>query len=352
MLEVHCTGTPYEIGHAHGTEASSKVHGSIAFYSAYFGETAGFDWSRAQSTALQFLPTISAKWPEYVAEMQGIADGAEVPLASIIALNVRTEIAFGLMREDTPTDGCTTLSWITSTGRMSWLAQNWDWNPKQKANLVNITITQKGKPTIKMVTEGGIIGKIGLNDAGVGCCLNAIRARGMDCTRMPVHLALRTVLESRSAKEAESKLKDAGVASACSIGIADAKEGGFAMECSYRGFGKVGRDDSGRMFHSNHFLVGQDEVPDMKTPRDTLMRVVRIEELADQIKGEPNFENLFEVFKDEKGYPASICRAVGGPSWGASIFNVIMELKSRRALVNLGRAVEPEETFWLEFTRN
>lgn len=350
MLEIHCSGTPYEIGVTHGKAAKSKVHGSISAYNTYFAWTAGLDWSRAEVIALQFEPSISSKWPSYLEEIRGIADGAEVSLASILALNVRTEIAFGLMKEDTPTDGCTTLSWRTEGG--SWLAQNWDWIVEQKGNLVNVTIEQRGKPAIKMITEAGIIGKIGLNEKGVGVALNAIRARGMDASRLPVHLGLRMVLESGSAKEAENRLREFGIASACSIGIADAQEGGFALECSYKGFSKVGRDDEGRMFHSNHFLVKQEGVFDSRKPTDTLQRIARIEELAARIKGDVTFEKLLEVFKDEKGYPGSICRAVGGPSWGASIFNIIMELKSRRALVNLGRAIEPEEAFWLEFRPN
>ena len=88
---------------------------------------------------------------------------------------------------------------------------------------------------------------------------------------------------------------------------------------------------------------------DIRKPTDTLQRITRIEELTTRIKGDVTFEKLLEVFRDEKGYPASICRAVGGLSWGASIFNIVMELKSRRALVSLGRPIEPEETFWLEF---
>jgi isopenicillin-N N-acyltransferase like protein len=122
MLEIHCSGTPYEIGLIHGRTAKSKVHGSLSCYSAYFAETAGLDWSRAKAVATQLEPSISSKWPSYLEEMRGIADGAEVSLASILALNVRTEIAIGLMREDRQTDGCTTLSWRTEEG--SWLAQN------------------------------------------------------------------------------------------------------------------------------------------------------------------------------------------------------------------------------------
>lgn len=51
--------------------------------------------------------------------MRGIADGANLILADIIALNVRTEINFGLF-----SDGCTALSWLHDGE--SILAQNWD----------------------------------------------------------------------------------------------------------------------------------------------------------------------------------------------------------------------------------
>jgi hypothetical protein len=49
----------------------------------------------------------------------GVADGAQKTLAEIIALNVRTEINFGLF-----SDGCTALSWLHQD--CSILAQNWD----------------------------------------------------------------------------------------------------------------------------------------------------------------------------------------------------------------------------------
>ena len=50
--------------------------------------------------------------------LPGVADGANVPYLSILSMNVRTEIAFGMAR-----DGCTTVYW--KTDRSSFLAQNW-----------------------------------------------------------------------------------------------------------------------------------------------------------------------------------------------------------------------------------
>lgn len=100
---------------------------------------------------------------------------------------------------------------------------------RQKENLIILTIEQASKPTIKMVTEAGIIGKIGLNSMGVGVCLNAIRAKGMDYTRLPCHLGLRMVLESKSREEAVARLENYGIASACHMLIAD-PTGGVGVE--------------------------------------------------------------------------------------------------------------------------
>jgi hypothetical protein len=51
--------------------------------------------------------------------MRGLADGSGKELLDILAINVRTEINFGLF-----SDGCTALGWQTE--KRAWLAQNWD----------------------------------------------------------------------------------------------------------------------------------------------------------------------------------------------------------------------------------
>ena len=271
-----------------------------------------------------------------------MADGAEVELSDIIACNVRTEIAFGLF-----SDGCTALSWRTDDA--SWLAQNWDWQQAQKQNLIILTIEQAGKPTIKMVTEAGIIGKIGLNSVGVGVCLNAIRIKGMDPTKLPCHLGLRMVLDSTSREEAVQNLEKYGIASACHMLIADAT-GGVGLEWSSADVQKCMMNASKQVFHSNHFLLEHPGVGlDTNWLADSNYRVSRIEELTNKTEGQPTKDTLFEIFKDESNYPGAICRAQKKPSTSASLFNIIMDLKAKRADVVLGRPVEPEEYVQLAF---
>jgi hypothetical protein len=49
----------------------------------------------------------------------GIAEGSKRDILDIVALNVRSEIAFGQF-----SDGCTSLFWHTP--KTEWLGQNWD----------------------------------------------------------------------------------------------------------------------------------------------------------------------------------------------------------------------------------
>ncbi|GME35340.1 AAT-domain-containing protein [Neofusicoccum parvum] len=351
MLQVHCSGTPavtdtIQVGHTHGSAARTQIKGSIAFYADFFKETAKFDWLRVRTTALEFEPVIRRKWPAYLEEMRGIAEGAGIELADVLALNVRTEIAFGLF-----TDGCTMLAWhANQAGDPAFIAQNWDWRAEQRPNLIALSIEQDGIPSIKMITEGGIIGKIGLNSAGVGCTLNAIRAIGMDPTRMPCHLALRAALESPSKDAAVATLEKHGVASSCTISVADADTGAVSLEWSATDVQKLFPDATGRLYHSNHYLVDHPGVKDTVYLPDSIPRVARIRELTEGLgKGAPSVSDLLSVFKDEKNYPQSINRAQVDGNRSETLFNIICDLRAKKAYITEGRPTKAESNFEFEF---
>ncbi|KIV84372.1 hypothetical protein PV11_00157 [Exophiala sideris] len=339
MKHVKCSGTPYEIGHQHGQTAKTEVHGSIAFYEAFFKERTNLSWPQVRDVSRAFLPFLDSTYPEYVEEMKGVADGAGTDLDSIVALNVRTEIAYGML-----SDGCTALTWKTSD--QSFIAQNWDWRIEQTPNIISLAIQQPSKPTINMMTEGGIIGKIGLNSAGVGVTLNAISAPGVAYNKLPVHLALRTVLNSTSREEATNALRKTGVAAAGHITIADAATGAVGFECTASDIVEMPMDQNGTCTHSNH-LVKQHKVQENGILTDSPFRLDRIQEL---IRGteKPTLQNLTEMLKDEKNYPAAICRAVGEKSSIQSLFSIVMDLKHGVARVKIGRPIEDGEVFELK----
>lgn len=201
-----------------------------------------------------------------------------------------------------------------------------------------------------MITEAGLIGKIGLNSAGVGVCLNAIKMKGADPRRLPCHLGLRMVLDAESREAAVRQLEAFGVASSCHMLIADAS-GGIGLEWSSADVQKCEMNAAGQVFHSNHYLQKHPSTgPDTNWLADSTFRVARIEELAGGlVRGEPSAEALFEVFKDETNAPGAICRIQKGHSTSATLFNIVMDLKARRAGVTLGRPIDPDDYLELAF---
>lgn len=310
------------------------------------------EWPDVRVQAEKFIAPVTETYPSYYEEMRGIADGADVPLIDIMALNVRSEIAFGLFAETNKpmeSDGCTSLAWKTPTS--SFISQNWDWMLRQRPNLIICRVSQPGSdiPDFQMITEAGIIGKIGFNSAGVGCCLNAIRARGIDTSRMPIHFALRTVLESKSKTEAISKIKEKGVAASAHILIGDA-EGAVGLECSHLGFKELTPDGIGRICHANNYVAQHENVYEPKWLDDSPVRTARMAEIAtaDVLKN-ASFAEILEIYKDEKNLPGAINRKQEGASGSASLFNVVFDLVARKGVVTMGRPTEFDEQVLLGF---
>lgn len=228
----------------------------------------------------------------------------------------------------------------------------------QAENLIHLKIEKENGTRIQMITEAGIIGKIGMNSHGVGCTLNALKARGVSFSKLPCHLALRTVMESSSRKEAIETLEKAGVASACHILIAD-KTGGTGMECSAQDIVQLPMNGKGIVTHTNHMIVshieGVVEEPDWLP--DTRFRFQRIGELLTAAKEEvPSLGLVEKMLEDEQefwGNGAAICRSekigVDGVKGLATLFSVVMDLKSVKGRVKVGRSARPDEKVEFDF---
>jgi isopenicillin-N N-acyltransferase like protein len=180
-------------------------------------------------------------------------------------------------------------------------------------------------------------------------CLNAIRAVGLSYTRMPVHLGLRFVLECKSTKEAIEKLEGFGMASSAHFLIADGSGDAVGLEFTSSTFAKVLVDDGGRIAHSNHLLADHIGVVEPDWLEDSPIRVNQMLNLTEKVSSDVGWKEFSELFDDENGFPSSICRAQVGESNIATLFNIVMDLKAKKAVVRMGRPTEVEETIEISF---
>ncbi|MFY0991215.1 C45 family autoproteolytic acyltransferase/hydolase [Halomonas sp. C05BenzN] len=347
MRITELSGSRHEIGETHGLAHARLIHRSIEVYDRLFLDFVGIRWKEARQEAGRFAAMINRGFPEILDEMAGIARGAGVDLDDILTLNCRSEIsltrasggcsAFALQRE-----GC------------QWLAQNWDWRTDQLHNVVVLKIAGEGSAPLVSIGEAGMVAKIGMNAHGIGVCLNAIRSR--TCGEgLPIHVALRKILESPDMERAIGVATRDRVCSPAHFLIAGAQvgnEGGQATGLEVHP-GEPGRLEAagGVVTHTNHLYAraATCQVEDFPRP-DSRPRLARLDALLGErlaTDAEVDEAALFDILSDHHGAPLSICRhfnpAQPPEERMETLFSVVMNLTERRLVLRHGKPCETRD---------
>lgn len=352
MKFLELEGSASEVGYQHGEGAKEEVHKSLESYERLFYEWGKYSWKAAVEKAKMFVGAIEDVDVSYLEEMHALAKGAGVDFGDILALNARSEIALTLPGT---LGGCTSVAVLPPFSEKTYLAQNWDWRSAQYDATIGVKIKEQGKLALQMITEAGIIGKIGLNEAGIGVCLNAIRAQVVD-ELLPLHLGLRYVLSHEDVIEARVKIEEIGIASAANFLMAQddgsGKAQAFNMELSPVGC-DVKQTKDRYLYHTNHLcsrsvidLIGQEK---LSTTENTYLRLDRMKELLMEAAKQDKPVNDGDVrrwLSDHENKPFSICRhkEPGASEYTdtITIFTVIMDLADRTMLFLSGQPCNPE----------
>lgn len=351
MKFLQLSGLPFEIGVQHGEQAKDEVHFSLDSYERLFFDGVGMSWKDAVEQAKKYIDFIEQTDVTLLEEMDGIASGAAVDFHDILVLNARSEIALTIPNK---IDGCTSLAVLPPLATNAYLAQNWDWRAAQARSLVIMNIEQTDRPTIQMVTEGGIIGKIGFNSAGLGVCLNAIRAN-VKSEKLPIHLGLRVVLNSTHIDEAVERVVNQTLASAANFLIAqddgESQAKTINLELSPTGDDQKSTDDS-YLYHTNHLcseaLVEKIGEKNLDTTKNTFVRLDRMKQLIDEQKAsgqQVDGDVIHRWLSDHEHEPFSICRhkqpGTSDYTNTITVFAVIMNLTKRTMHFMNGQPCNP-----------
>ncbi|WP_205426517.1 C45 family autoproteolytic acyltransferase/hydolase [Helicobacter suis] len=304
---------------------------SIQTYKTMFLDYSNIKWEDALKYASSFIPSIKAYDSAYLEEIKGLAEGSGFLLEEILALNTRSEIV--LQGKQVITDGCTTFALtpdLSASGRVL-LGQNWDWKTSIKDALILLHLKQENKPSISMVTEAGIIGKIGLNSAGVGVCLNALASDArIEGKTIPLHIALRGILDSFTLKCAIRAATSVNLACCAHFMLADKRGEAISLEVGPACHDAFYADED---FHTNHFISPRlnhfKDTTRCALP-DTYQRLGRMKKLIKNLKRKVSIEDMQRFLGDTISYPDSICRfddlREAEAKRMSTVFSMIMDL--------------------------
>ncbi len=313
---IRVGGGPAERGHEYGRLAKAQIHGTIALYKSVFVALAALDWDAACARAVKYQPIIEQFSPSSWQEIVGIANGASVRVAEILAINVRSEIMFqatGSPLAASLAQECTSFGLqpqVTASGAVL-AGQNWDWLDGCRSNVIVLEVRRPDGPDFLTLAEAGLLAKVGLNEAGVGLCTNTLVSDGAEGSLgVPYHVLLRSVLDAADGSSAAALLRDSPKANSANYVVVD--HTGFVVDLE-----TAPQDDSYRMLeptqgvvaHANHFLsqglTGTDKYLARKP--HSLNRVANLESSL-RADGRLSIEDIKAALADHTDAPSSVCQ--------------------------------------------
>ena len=333
-------GTPYELGRQHGEACREQIHSFLEHSYQSIGESKQQDKATLRARAESFMPSIRGFIPDAIEEMKGIAAGANVSLAEVVLLNVRTELTLG---DAGLSDGCSSLGFLTSRtdNESTIIAQNQDVADWMQDVGVVLRVAPREKPAFIMFTWAGVIGYPGFNEHGVAFVHNQLYTEGwrVGVSHYPLK---RRILECRNLAEVLDIMKTTTFSSAGNYLMVDGENRLVDAEIAApHGVGVIEANDD-TLAHTNNIRSPELEQFDMFHDQlpDSAPRCARADQLVSSVD-RVSASDVMQMMSDHSGYPHSICRHNDGtPESIETVASYVMEPLQGRLNVSYGNPCE------------
>ena len=297
-------------------------------------------WSAARIQARKYIPFAEERYPQYIEELHGIAEGAGVAFDDVCVVNVMEAVTVDALH----LTKCTSLAVNqerTQNGHVL-LAHNEDWVPEDEGDVFLIEARPDDEPPFMAMTYGCLLPNIGFNAYGIGQCIDSVYPN--DCRiGVPRLIYSRAVLAARSLDEAIRVMLVPQRAAGYNHLLAHESGELYNVEVSAHQFGLLSSDD-GSIAHTNHYVDVEmrrvEHEPDELI--STRVRYFRAVRLLRQTQLH-TLESLTQILKDHVNYPDSICNhaTIGDPlDREKTVCSLVMDLTDRRMYAAWGNPCE------------
>lgn len=304
---VKVSGTHLEIGRQIGEARQEAVRRSIKNARILLEKTyeeLELTWEGARIHARKYIPFAQERYPRYVDELTGIAEGAGVDfddLAVLNALEAVTTDALHLTK-------CTSMAVNeerTADGHVL-VAHNEDWLPEDEPDVFVVQASPVDEPPFLAMTYGGLLPNIGFNAYGLAQCCDSVHPSDSRIG-IPRVIASRAVLGARTIADAIRFMLVPHRAAGYNHLLAHESGELYNVEVSARRFAIL-YGEEGFVVHTNHYLNTAMQAVEHEPDEliDTRVRYFRALRL---LKATPlhTIKTLQAIQRDHINYPNSIC---------------------------------------------
>ncbi len=304
---ISVKGNHRQIGQQIGEAAREQVRHSIenarALISSAYDQLQ-LNWEGTTIQAQKYLPFAQERYPQYVEEMIGMAEGAGVKFDDLVVINAMEAVTSDALH----LTKCTSLAvneQHTSSGHVL-VAHNEDWLPEDETDVLIIQARLDDEPPWLAMTYGGLLPNIGLNAHGIAQCCDSVYPTDIRIG-IPRIIVSRAVLAAQTPGQAIRRTLVPLRAAGYNHLLAHESGELYSVEVSARNFAVLYGED-GYMVHTNHFLD-----PRMQTledePDELIATRVRYHRAKRLLTGNPQHSilTLQAIMRDHVNYPDSIC---------------------------------------------
>jgi len=304
---IEISGSHREMGGQIGEAARVQVQNSIAnarilIDAAY--NTLELTWDGAKIQARKYLPFAEERYPHYVDELRGLAEGANVPFDDIMVLNAMEAVAMDALH----LTRCTSMAVNeerTADGHVL-AAHNEDWIPEDETDVLIISAKPDKDPPFLAMTYGGLLPNVGFNAYGIAQLIDSVYP---DDSRIgiPRLIVARAVLASRRISGAIGRTLVPHRAAGYNHLLIHESGEIYSIEVSARKFEILYAND-GYLVHTNHYIDPQMRQVE-KDPEELLSSRVRYFRASRLIRqnDKHSIKSLQAIQKDHVNIPNSIC---------------------------------------------
>jgi isopenicillin-N N-acyltransferase-like protein len=281
-----------------------------------------------------FRASALAVFPELVSELDGMADGAGVPMWELFAVNAFEEIELSLLA---PTgqrfERCTSFAATAAAGAGTLLGHNEQWYAGDSGNVaVIVTRPDRGVP-FASATIACCLPAVGINGRGHAQGVMSLAARD-ERVGVPRVFASRAALEAADPTDAQARATPPNRSGGYAYVCAQRRGGAFAFETTATRHALL----EGRPAHTNHYLAPELSAMEAGVSPGSVSRLRRVEQL---LESAPvlSIEEAGRILSDHEGDPCAICvhpDPVDGDEAVGVLFSMVCDVDRRRMWVCAG----------------
>jgi isopenicillin-N N-acyltransferase-like protein len=304
---VEVSGTHREMGRQIGEAMRVQVQHSVANARVLIDQsysTLELTWEGAQIQSRKYLPFAEERYPHYVDEMRGIADGANLAFDDIVVLNVMEAVTMDALH----LTRCTSFAVnerLTADGHIL-AAHNEDWVPEDENDVYVISARPVEEPPFLAMTYGGLLPNVGFNAYGIAQLIDSVYPNDSRIG-IPRLVVSRAVLASRRISGAIGRTLISRRAAGYNHLLIHESGEMYSVEVSARRFNILHGTD-GYIVHTNHYLSRTMKEIE-KDPEELIssrVRYFRAKRLLRE-NATHTIKSLQGIQKDHVNLPNSIC---------------------------------------------